>query len=162
MKHKKHKPQKIKSKPVKLKDVTQHNWEEVVELEVTDEQEDFLADNAYSLAESKFNRYCYPRAIYLGKEVVGFLMYESMESEGKPCEYSICRFMVDEDHQGKGIGTQALQLLLDEIKSYPNCRRITIDYVPENTKAKAFYARFGFKEIGINEDGEMVAEIRVH
>ena len=82
------------AKKVRLRDVTADNWEEVVDLEVSDEQEDFVADNAYSLAESKFDPYVKPRAIYAGKRVVGFLMYESLESDGRPHDYSIYRLMI--------------------------------------------------------------------
>jgi diamine N-acetyltransferase len=120
------------AKKVRLRDVTADNWEEVVDLEVSDEQEDFVADNAYSLAESKFDPYVKPRAIYAGKHVVGFLMYESLESDGKPHDYSIYRLMVDKRHQGRGYGRAALELAIDEIKQdrhvtgspSPMCRAI--------------------------------------
>src|SRR5829696_5393351 len=60
---------------VKLKDVTADNWEAVVDLELSAEQEDLVASNVYSLAESKFDPDARPRAVYAGRRVVGFLMY---------------------------------------------------------------------------------------
>lgn len=150
------------SKKVSVREVTADNWEKVVDLELLDEQEDFVASNAYSLAESKFNTYAVPRAIYAGKKVVGFLMYETLDEEGEPGTYSIYRFMIDRRQQGKGYGRKALEQTLKEISRQPNCRRITICYVPGNDNAKAFYASFGFAEIGIDEHGEMVAEIRLN
>jgi diamine N-acetyltransferase len=146
-------------KKVKLKDVTADNWEQVVDLEVSDDQEDFVADNAYSLAESKFDPHVRPRAIYASKRVVGFLMYETLAGDGKPHDYSIYRLMIDKRHQGKGYGRQALERAIEEIQEDKKLRRITICYVPGNPVSKAFYGSLGFREVGLDEDGEMVAEL---
>lgn len=147
------------AKKVRLRDVTADNWEEVVDLEVSDEQEDFVADNAYSLAESKFDPYVKPRAIYAGKRVVGFLMYELLESDGRPHDYSIYRLMIDKRQQGKGYGRAALELAIDEIRQDRHVNRITISYVPGNPVSKRFYGSLGFQEVGLDEDGEMIAEL---
>lgn len=145
---------------IQLREVTIHNWEAVAALEVLDEQEDYLASNVYSLAESKFDPYAVPRAIYAGKKLVGFVMYRSMEDEDEPHEYSIYRLMIDRRHQSKGYGRAALQATLDAIrKGDRKLRRITICYMPDNERSKQFYASFGFREIGLDEDGEMIAEL---
>ena len=146
---------------VVLKDVTLENFEEVTDLKVRKKQRDYVASNLYSIAESKFYPSYRPRAIYLGDKVVGFLMYESMESENKPNEYDIFRFMVDKKYQGRGIGRKAMELALKEIKDKGFVERITICYVPSNPVARDFYGSFGFVEIGLDEEGEMIAEIRV-
>lgn len=147
------------SKRISLREVTAANWEEVADLEVHEHQEDFLDDNAWSIAESKFNRNAVPRAIYAGNIPVGFIMWESMRDEGTPHDYSIYRFMIDKDHQSKGYGRIALELALGEIRKDRKLSRITICYVPENAGAREFYASFGFREVGLDEDGEMIAEI---
>jgi len=145
---------------VSLRIVDRDNFNDVIDLELRDDQKDYVADNSYSLAESKFFPSCQPRAIYLGDKVVGFLMYESIEKEDKPNEYDIFRFMVDHRFQAQGVGRQAMSLALEEIKRMPQVERITICYVPTNPVAKNFYSSFGFQEVGINEeDGEMIAEI---
>ncbi len=145
---------------VRLEEVTADNWEEVVELELEEGQEEFLASNAYSLAESKFNPYAEPRAIYAGDTLVGFLMYESETDDGDPHDYNIYRFMIDRRYQGKGYGRAALKRCLQEIQENDDdLELISICYVPNNPRAKAFYASLGFKEVGIDDDGEMVAEI---
>lgn len=146
---------------ISLRDVNAENWEEVIELEVTDEQEDYLASNLYSLAESKYNPYAVPMAIYAGKRMVGFLMYESLTDDGEPHAYSLYRFMIDERYQGKGYGRASLLALLKHIgKRDTRLTRITVCYEPENTPAKKLYASLGFREIGLDEDDEMIAEIR--
>lgn len=149
------------TKKISLREVNAENWEEVVDLELEDEQEDYVASNAYSLAESKFNSYAVPLAIYAGKKVVGFLMYETLHEEGEPQTYSIYRLMIDRRWQGKGYGRRALELTLKDIGRKPDCRRITICYVPDNKTAKEFYRSLGFEEVGIDDDGEMIAEVLV-
>ncbi len=150
---------------VTLRDVTGDNFAALIKLQLPEHQQDMLASNAYSIAESKFDPYARPRAIYNGAEPVGFLMYWSMEDEGdvaenRPNHYSICRFMVDHRHQGKGIGRRALQLALEEIRQNQALECVYICYHPSNPIAKNFYASFGFIETGIDEDHEMIAEIR--
>lgn len=139
--------------------MTAENWEEVAELEVHKHQEEFLEDNAWSIAESKFNSHAVPRAIYAGKNPVGFIMWESLAGEGAPHDYFIYRFMIDKDNQGKGYGRLAMELALEEIRKDRRLGRISICYVPENAGARDFYASFGFREVGLDDDGEMIAEI---
>jgi diamine N-acetyltransferase len=146
---------------VRLAEVTADNWEAVADLELGDGQEDLVASNVYSLAESKFDPDARPRAVYAGKRVVGFLMYDVSRSRGKSRKASIYRFMIDRKHQGKGYGRAALGKVLDEIKAIPGMRKVSIGYMPNNPVAKPFYASFGFVEVGLDEDGEMIAELRL-
>jgi diamine N-acetyltransferase len=144
---------------VKLKDVTADNWRAVVGLRLAPGQEDLVADNAYSLVEARFDPDARPRAVYAGKRIVGFLMYEVQQPKHKPHEAAIYRFMIDRKHQGKGYGRAALGKALDEIRAIPQVAKVSISYMPENPVTKAFYASFGFVELGKDEDGEMIAEL---
>jgi diamine N-acetyltransferase len=139
---------------VKLKDVTAKNWRAIARLELAPDQEDLVADNLYSIAESKFDPDARPRAVYAGDQPVGFLMYDASDDEAL-----IYRFMIDRRHQGKGYGRAALRLALDEIRALPHVRKVSISYMPDNPVTKAFYASLGFKETGLDEDGEMLAEL---
>jgi diamine N-acetyltransferase len=139
---------------VKLADVTAKNWRAVVCLKLDPSQEDLVASNLYSLAESKFDPSARPRAIYAGSRIVGFLMYDVVDGEAM-----IYRFMIDKRHQAKGYGRVALAKALDEIKAIPQVRKVSIGYVPENPVAKAFYGSFGFVEVGLDDEGEMIAEL---
>jgi diamine N-acetyltransferase len=147
------------SKKVSLHEVTADNWEQVADLKIDKHQEEFVEDNAWSIAESKFNSYAVPRAIYVGKRPVGFIMWESHAEDGGPHDYSFNRLMIDKDHQLKGYGRKAMDQALAEIRKDRHVRRIVIYYVPENAVARDFYASFGFRELGIDEDGEMVAQL---
>ena len=143
---------------VKLKDVTADNWRAVIGLELDAEQEDLVASNLYSIAESQFDPDARPRAVYAGKRVVGFLMYDVQQTR-QSRKASIYRFMIDRKHQGKGYGRAALSRALDEIRAIPGMKKVSIRYMPENPVAKPFYASFGFVEVGKDEDGEIIAEL---
>jgi diamine N-acetyltransferase len=152
---------KVSLKKVSLKDVTADNWEAVVELELDADQEDLVASNLYSVAESHYDPDARPRAVYAGKRVVGFLMYDVQRTKGKSREASIYRFMIDRRQQGKGYGRAALGKALEEIRAIPRVRRVSIRYMPENPVAGPFYASFGFKEVGQDRDGETIAVLKL-
>jgi len=143
---------------VSLRQVTKENYEQVCELDVTKEQEDYVACNMWSLVEATYNAGYETRAIYEKDEPVGFFMWVA-ESNSK---VSIWRFMVDKEHQQKSIGRIALNLALAEIKQLSCLKEIEICYNPKNPVAKEFYASFGFSEVGMDEDDEdMLAVIRL-
>ncbi len=145
---------------IRLSAVTADNWEDVLDLELAPEQEENLPDNATSLVEAQFSLQMTPRAIYAGKKVVGFLMYERQIEEGAPQDYALLRMMIDRRRQGRGFGRAALSLALKEMRVNPQLRRVLTYYWPSNAVARDFYASFGFREIGLDADGEMIAEWR--
>jgi diamine N-acetyltransferase len=147
------------SDEVKLKNVTARNWRAVARLRLAPGQDDLVASNLYSIAQSKFDSNARPRAVYAGDQIVGFLMYDVWEAKNKTHEASIYRFMIDRKQQGRGYGRAALAQALDEIKAMPTVRKVSVGYMPENPVAKPFYASFGFVEVELDEDGEMIAEL---
>lgn len=144
---------------VELRDVTADNWQAVASLALAPDQKDLVASNAESLVEARSDPDARPRAVYAGERVVGFLMYDAGDADDEPREALIYRFMIDRNHQGKGYGRAALARAIDEIKAIGGVGRISISYMPDNPTAKPFYASFGFVEAGVDEDGEMIAEL---
>ncbi|TQV68189.1 GNAT family N-acetyltransferase [Exilibacterium tricleocarpae] len=143
---------------VDLRPVTKDNYEKVCDLEVLEQQRDYVACNMWSLVESMFNPHYQTRAIYRGSEPVGFLMWVADEPE----KVSIWRFMVDKNYQQQGIGRRALQQAIDEIKQTKALQKIEICYDPANPVAKGFYASFGFTEVGMDAGGEdMLAVMQI-
>jgi len=145
---------------VTLEAVTIDNFEALMDMELPPEQARYLASNAYSIAQAHYYPDLRPRAIYCDGAPAGFAMYDISGKDG-PGHYAIYRLMVDHPRQNGGIGRRALQLLLDEIRAHADARRITICYKPDNATAQRFYASLGFSETGIDDVGEMVAEIRL-
>ncbi len=139
-----------------LKDVDGSNYEAVCDLEVFEEQEEYVACNMWSLVESHYNKGHTCKAIYQDDTPVGFLMWV----QESPEQVSIWRFMVDKNYQKAGIGSVALKIALEEIVRTPNLKIIEICYNPLNPVAKGFYSRYGFQEVGMDEEDEdMLAQI---
>ena len=112
-----------------------------------------------ALAEGRSDPDARPRAIYAGAYLVGFLMYDAGRPSDSPREALIYRFMIDRKFQGKGYGRAALGKALDEIRTIRTVSKIFISYMPDHPVAKPFYASFGFREVRMDEDGEMIAEL---
>ena len=141
---------------VSLKRVGKRNKADVLALRLANDQEDFVATNAKSLAEAEDDEDARPRAIVVDDRVVGFLMYDASEDEAV-----IYRFMVDRNEQGKGYGRAALAAAMEEIVARSHVRDITVCYMPENVGARRLYQAAGFVEEGTDEDGEIMARLSV-
>lgn len=145
---------------VTLESVTIDNFEVLMDMELPPEQARFLASNAYSIAQAHYYADWRPRAIYCDGNPAGFALYD-VTGNDQPGHYAIYRLMVDYPRQNRGIGRRAMELLLAEIRSFEDTRRITICYKPDNAAAREFYSSLGFLETDIDDLGEMVAEIVV-
>ena len=109
---------------ISLREVTKDNRDDIILLEVTKEQEEFVALNAESIAGSKFNEHYVNRAVYFNEDLVSFIQYFPNYEDEKPNEIYIDQFMIDVPHQGKGYGTKAIELALDKIKLRADCKAI--------------------------------------
>lgn len=146
---------------ITLRPVTKDNWLDVIHLEISKEQEEYVALNAESIAESSFYEHYVNRAIYRGEQVVGFLQYYQELEEGLPDEFYIAQFMVDLRLQGQGIGSRATELVIAEISQIPACKIISILYMPGHHVMRDFYAKFGFKVTEEDEQDGVVMELEV-
>ena len=144
---------------VTLSRIARENFDDVIDLELEPSQERNLPSNVYSIAEASLSETFHPRAICLDGSVVGFVMYQFGEvGDFDEEECTIWRFMIDRSRQNQGIGKVAMSLVLDEIRSHNRCKLVDIYYDPKNTAAKKVYARYGFKEVGHRDDGDIIAE----
>ena len=138
---------------IELRPVTKDNFGDVIDLEVSHDQVNFVASNLYSIAESKVYPECIPLVIYANKTPVGFIMYAFDEKDES---YWIFRLMIDRYFQGKGYGREALQLVIDEIKKKPNVDHVKLSINPSNHAAARIYEQLGFKKTGEIVEGEDV------
>ncbi len=56
--------------------------------------------------------------------------------------------LVAAEHQGRGYGRAAMQLLIERMRAIPDCCQIFISYEPENEVARGLYASLGFVVTG--------------
>lgn len=145
---------------IELKEVVKENWVDCINLSLRPEQVGNLASNSDTIAQSKFETHHRVRAIYCENKVIGLLSY-CHETDPVDLElFCIFRFMIDKDHQGKGYGSQALALVAEEIKAAGG-KRIQTMHKPKNKAAAKSYRNFGFKEIGVLDDGDIHLEIKL-
>ncbi|MEC1984314.1 GNAT family N-acetyltransferase [Bacillus cereus] len=144
-------------KKIYLKPIDKSNWEEAIRLSVKEEQQTFIASNLYSIAEVQFLDNFYAYGIYFDEKMIGFTMFGIDPDDNN---YWIYRLMIDEKFQGKGIGKQAIYLVIDEIRrnNNTNISIIMIGYAPENLTAKFVYKKAGFIETKLSSWGEQLAQ----
>lgn len=141
---------------VELREITKDNYRESVKLKVKSGQEEFVAPNVFSIAQSKFYSSWKPTAIFNDEEMVGFLMYgEDDLNEGDGTIW-IIRLMIDEKYQGKGFGKEAMVKLIDHIKNNYEHKEVFVSFVPANEGAKILYESLGFTDTGRIEESEVV------
>ncbi len=158
---------------IHLEKLTYENFYDVFDLEVTEEQDDFVASNCFSVAEAYVTLInggqVFPFAIYNDDTPVGFIQIgygKNADQDGVSVEkdnYEIWRFMIDKRFQGRGFGREALKLALDFIRTWP-CGKAEIcwiSYEPENEVARKMYASFGFEETGEMCGDEIVAVLKL-
>lgn len=101
--------------------------------------------NAISIAEAKYDPELYPNAIYHNHVLIGFFMYQRPEDHTDTA--TICRFMIDDQFQQKGLAEQALEHILRGLK-IQGVRRVIarLDHANENTRK--LWLSFGFHSTG--------------
>lgn len=136
---------------VLLRPLSRENVRAVCELRLAENQHHLVAPAAYTIAEGNYEPDAILRAIYLDDKPVGVLLVE-VES-GTP---HLVRFMVDADHQGRGVGSRAVELLADELHQ-GGWRSLETSVVPvEGGGAEGFWRRCGFHGTERTHYGEPV------
>lgn len=141
---------------ITLNEVTKNNWIDVISLTVREDQREFIATNAVSLAQLHFLENFVARAIYDDQQLVGFALYGVDEDDR---EYWIYRFMIDQKFQGNHLGRAAMTAIIEDIRERkePRHTTITLSYEPRNQGAKQFYDKVGFQEV----DGLLISDEQV-
>lgn len=138
---------------VRLEKITEDNYRECMKLKVADNQAHFVSTNTHSLAKAYvFYDRVTPFAIYHEEVMVGFML---LRFNQEYCNYFIWQFMIDEIHQGKGYGKQALKLAIDWMKRDVRCREIVTTYIEGNEAVKNLYTQLGFRQMSEVIDGEV-------
>ncbi len=145
---------------VTLQEVTKENLDEILDLQVAAEQEDFIASNAVSIAQVHFEpEFTWFRAIYADETPVGFVL---LDDNPVNSYYALWRFMIDARFQGCGFGKRALELVIEYVKTRPGAKVLSTSYIPGEGSPGAFYQKMGFTLTGeIDEDGEVMMQYQL-
>lgn len=137
---------------VTLREITRETVRAVCAVEVAPAQRRFVAPTAVSIAEAHFAPEAWFRAIYAGEEPAGFVM---LSVKPEVPEYFLWRFLVGERFQGRGIGSAALRLVLEQARAF-GAHELFTSYVPGEGSPGPFYEKHGFAPDGRVDDGEIV------
>lgn len=146
---------------MEFRKIDKENYWECIALKVDESQQHFVADNARSLVEASFEEGLYTLGIYHKEEMVGFLLYDYDDTFPG---WSMSRFMIGKQFQGKGYGKQAVIEFLDYFKAHHNANKIHISVSLDNVIARKMYVDIGFKEMKEIEytfDGMLFKEMQM-
>ena len=140
---------------VELRAITEENFLDAFNLKLAEGQERFVSHPIRSLAQAYVYRsQCQPFGIYADGNMVGYVMV--IYDYDVP-EYDIWHMMIDAAQQGHGYGSDALDRVIDYIRTKPfgNTGRIALTCNKENAVARRLYESRGFTATG-NEDEDEI------
>jgi len=127
-----------------LREITRDTVRTVCALEVRDDQKDYVATNALSMAQAHFEPSAVFRAVCLDGQPVGFVQWKDAEAPGTA---TLWRFMIDRRHQSIGLGRRALALVFNEMRER-GFRSVETSVVRGPSSPLGFYLSRGFVELG--------------
>lgn len=129
-------------------DVNEENWMEIRKLSVRDDQKDFLDSALGILARGYVYRQDRARVIGIadGDKVIGVALVRDLDEE--PACYDLQQFMIDAGSQGKGCGTAALRMLLDELEKERKYDCVEVCVKKTDAAALRLYEKAGFVDTG--------------
>lgn len=127
---------------ITLKPIDRTNYNDCFRLKVREDQEGYVASNAYSLVQAAYEPQLYPLGIYDGDKMVGFILYDFDEELNG---WSMSRFMIDASLQDHGYGKEAIKEFIRYFKEkYPDFTQIYTSAEIENLIAISLYEKSGF------------------
>ncbi|MGN7298926.1 GNAT family N-acetyltransferase [Ferdinandcohnia sp. SAFN-114] len=141
---------------IKLVDVTEGNFYDVINLKSDENQEKYIqiyerwvGSNTYFLALCQtfgFTR----KAIYDGDTLIGFASHGYQKETNR---YELISMMLGHRYQGKGYGTPVLNAIIEDMVSAYQCEEIYLSVIYNNERAIRTYEKAGFIPTGEVEEG---------
>ena len=138
---------------MRLISVTEDNWMDVASLSVKEEQKGYVAPAIGILARGYVYRDCNVKIYVFENDgiIVGTALVREFTDE--PLGYDLQQFMVDKRYQRKGYGSQALQMILDELRKEGHYDHVELCVKKADTEAIRLYEKHGFVDSGyVDED----------
>lgn len=146
---------------MRLERITPENYEAALALSVRPDQEDLVAPVVKSLAEAYvFPDHAWPRLIYDGDVLVGFLMAFlnipwGPDRHADDLRSGLWRLNIAADAQGHGYGRFAVEAVCREIRVRGGTRAY-VTWEPRLGGPEPFYLKLGFRPTGEKSGGQTV------
>ena len=129
---------------LRLVPVTERNWMDIASLSVKENQKKYVAPAIGILARGYVYRDCNAKIYAFENDgtIVGAALVREFTDE--PLGYDLQQFMVDEQYQKKGYGSQALQLILNELRKEGRYDHVELCVKKADTEAIRLYEKHGF------------------
>lgn len=146
---------------IHLEPITWDNFWKVIELEVSQDQKEFLPDVAVYMAQSyvnlslEYSDQCF--AIYDQDDLIGFTKIIFVPRAVLPYRmdvdsFMIDAFLIDQKFQGKGYGKKAFEVVLDHIsKRKTDDVAISLTCYEKNEVAKKLFTKYDFKKLHLKD-----------
>ena len=138
-----------------LKAITEDNFLDAFNLRLAQGQDEYVSHPIRSLAQAYvYRNQCQPFGIYADGKMIGYVMI--IYDYDIP-EYDIWHMMIDESVQGKGYGTEALDRVIEYIRTKPfgDSGRIALTCNKNNPVARKLYESKGFSATGAEDEDEI-------
>ena len=151
---------------VALREITDSNLGAVLALRVAPAQERFVGTVAGALEDAREIPEAKPwyRAVYADDDPVGFVMLSWDVTPDPPViigPWFLWKILIDERHQGRGYGREALQLVADIVRANGAAELLT-SCVPGDDGPEPFYRRLGFAPTGDHDEkGEVILGLQL-
>jgi len=146
---------------INLKPITTKNVDEISELKA---DRSLVVHNEGSLADAfaywtEYGRSPIVYGIYSDGTPVGFVMVAYFEDDDRDNDgipyYFLWRMMIDENHQNKGYGREAMKLIIEKVKTFPNGESNAFYTSTNGEAALKVYEGVGFERTGVMRYGEI-------
>ena len=147
---------------IALKPITEENFIDAFNLKLAQGQEEYVSHPIRSLAQAYvYRNQCQPFGIYADDKMVGYVMV--IYDYDIP-EYDIWHMMIDEAEQGHGYGSEALDRVLDYIRTKPfgGSDRVALTCNKANPIALKLYEKKGFSPTGAVYDDEIELAMTIY
>ena len=140
---------------VELKAITEDNFLDAFALTLAPGQEVFVSHPVWSLAQAYvYREQCQPFGIYADGKMVGYVL---VIYDCDIPEYDIWHMMIDRSEQGHGYGREALDRVIEYIRTKPfgDTDRVALTCNKRNPVARKLYESMGFAATGVEDEDEV-------
>jgi diamine N-acetyltransferase len=154
----------MKLNQIRIEPIDKHNWEDALSIALFDAQIKLVPTIIESLAYAYIKPWddaFDPYILRKDDNTYGFfyLSYTPNSTDN----YWIGGFQIDKEYQGKGLGTQSLERILEFIQEkHQQCEVISLTIEKSNDRARKIYEKLRFiNQCIVNQDDEIIYKLKL-